>query len=57
MIEGHGRFGVETAVEIAQALEPFHPAWFGEPVTPDSIDLLAEVKSRISMRVAAGERL
>jgi galactonate dehydratase len=57
MIEGHGRFGVETAVEIAHALEPFHPAWFEEPVTPDSIDLLGEVKSRIATRVAAGERL
>jgi galactonate dehydratase len=57
MIEGHGRFGVETAVEIGKALEPFIPAWFEEPVTPDSIDLLVEVKSRISTRVAAGERL
>jgi len=57
MIEGHGRFGVETAIEIAHALEPFHPAWFEEPTTPDSIDLLAEVKSRISTRIAAGERL
>lgn len=57
MIEGHGRFGVETAIEIAHALEPFHPAWFEEPTTPDSINLLAEVKSRISTRIAAGERL
>jgi galactonate dehydratase len=57
MIEGHGRFGVETAVEIGRALEPFHPAWFEEPVTPDSIDLLAQVKARITIRVAAGERL
>lgn len=57
MIEGHGRFSVETAVEIAEALEPFHPAWFEEPVTPDSIDLLAEVKSRVKARLAAGERL
>jgi galactonate dehydratase len=57
MVEGHGRFGVEAAVEIAHALEPFHPAWFEEPVTPDSIELLAEVKSRIRTRIAAGERL
>lgn len=57
MIEGHGRFSVETAVEIGNALEQFHPSWFEEPTTPDSIELLAEVKSRISMRVAAGERL
>jgi galactonate dehydratase len=57
MIEGHGRFSVETAVEIAQDLEPYHPAWFEEPVTPDSIDLLAEVKSRVKIPIAAGERL
>jgi galactonate dehydratase len=57
MIEGHGRFNVEAALEIAHALEPFNPTWFEEPVTPDSIDLLAEFKSRSSIRVAAGERL
>ena len=50
MIEGHGRFGVETAVEIARALEPFKPAWFEEPVGPESIELLAEVKSRTTIR-------
>src|SRR4051812_19581500 len=46
MIEGHGRFGVETALEVAHALEPYRPAWFEEPVAPESIELLAEVRSR-----------
>jgi len=57
MIEGHGRFDVETAVEVAHLLEPYHPAWFEEPVVSDRIDLLGEVKSRIGLRLAAGERL
>jgi galactonate dehydratase len=57
MIEGHGRFNVETALEMARALEPYHPAWFEEPVAPESIDLLAEVSSRTPIRIAAGERL
>jgi galactonate dehydratase len=57
LIEGHGRFSVETAVEIARDLEPYHPTWFEEPVTPDSIDLLYEVKSRVKIPLAAGERL
>jgi galactonate dehydratase len=57
MIEGHGRFNVETALEMARALEPYRPAWFEEPVSPDSIDLLAEVSARTSIRIAAGERL
>jgi galactonate dehydratase len=57
MIEGHGRFGVETALEVAHALEPYRPAWFEEPVAPESIELLAAVRSRTSIRIAAGERL
>jgi len=57
MIEGHGRFTVEAAVEIARDIEPYNPAWFEEPVTPDSVDLLSEVKGRVQIRIAAGERL
>jgi galactonate dehydratase len=57
MIEGHGRFNVETAVEVARLLEPYHPAWFEEPVASDRIDLLATIKARVVLRVAAGERL
>ncbi len=57
MIEGHGRFDVESAVEVAHLLEPYHPAWFEEPLVSDRIDLLGEVKSRIALRIAAGERL
>lgn len=57
MIEGHGRLGVETAVEVSRALEPYHPTWFEEPVAPESIELLAQVKSRTATRIAAGERL
>jgi len=57
MIEGHGRFSVETALEVARELEPYNPAWFEEPVTAESIDLLAEVRPRTPIRIAAGERL
>lgn len=57
MIEGHGRFNVETAVEIARALAPYHLAWFEEPISPDQVDLLTEIKSKTSIRIAAGERL
>ncbi len=57
MIEGHGRFSVETSLEIARALEPFRPAWFEEPVSSENIELLEIIKSRTSVRIAAGERL
>lgn len=57
MIEGHGRFDVPTAVRIGHALEPFNVAWFEEPIPPGDLDGLAEVKRRIRIPVAAGERL
>jgi len=57
MIEGHGRFNVETAIEVARALEPSNPTWFEEPVGSENVDLLREVKSHVNVRIAAGERL
>jgi len=57
LIEGHGRFDIPTAVRIAQALAPFHVLWFEEPIPPDDLDGLAEVKRRSPVPIAAGERL
>jgi galactonate dehydratase len=57
MIEGHGRFSAACAIEIGRRLERYCPAWFEEPVTPDSLDLLAEVKASLPFPIAAGERL
>ncbi|HXW16404.1 MAG TPA: mandelate racemase/muconate lactonizing enzyme family protein [Terriglobia bacterium] len=57
MIEGHGRFDVETSLEIAHALEPYRPAWFEEPVSSENVEMLEMVKSQTRLRIAAGERL
>jgi galactonate dehydratase len=57
LIEGHGRFNVATAVRIGRALEDYDITWFEEPVPPENLDALAEVKSRIRIPVAAGERV
>jgi galactonate dehydratase len=57
MIEYHGRLSVDSAVKMINLLEPYNPAWSEEPVTPDSLDLLLEVKQRVNGPIAAGERL
>ncbi len=57
LIEGHGRFNVPTAIRIAQALEEFDVLWFEEPIPPDNLDALAEVKRRTRTPIATGERL
>jgi galactonate dehydratase len=56
LIEAHGRLDVPTAVAMAERLEPFRPLWYEEPVPPGQIATLAEVRRRIHLSVAAGER-
>lgn len=57
LIEGHGRFDVPTAVTVARELATFKPMWFEEPVPPDNLGALKEVRSRSPIPIAAGERL
>jgi galactonate dehydratase len=57
MIEYHGRLSVGAAITMIRRLERYRPVWSEEPVAPESIDLLAEVKRAVSGPIAAGERL
>ncbi len=57
MIECHGRFSLSTALSVARALEPYCPAWLEEPVIPEDLRSLREVKDAVRCPVAAGERL
>jgi galactonate dehydratase len=56
MIEGHGRFNVPTAIALAKQMAEFRPAWFEEPIPPENIDSLAEVRRHAGIPIAAGER-
>jgi galactonate dehydratase len=57
MIEVHGRLSAGSAIEMGRRLAKYNPAWYEEPVSPHSLDLLAEVHSALPFPVAAGERL
>lgn len=57
LIEGHGRFNIPTAVRIGRALEDFNVLWFEEPIPPDNLEGLAQLKRRVRVPIAAGERL
>jgi galactonate dehydratase len=57
MIEVHGRLSASCAIEMGRRLTPYRPAWYEEPVTPHSLDLLLEVKQALQIPIAAGERL
>jgi galactonate dehydratase len=57
LIEGHGRFDLPTALRIANALEDFNILWFEEPIIPDTIEALADLRSRVKVPLSFGERL
>jgi galactonate dehydratase len=56
MIEVHGRFNVPTAIALAHEFAPYRPYWFEEPVPPESIAALADVRAKSPVPIAAGER-
>jgi len=59
-IEMHGRFAAHTAIDLCHRLASFHPGWFEEPVPPENLQALLEVRravAHLGIPVAAGERL
>ena len=57
LIEAHSRFNVPTAVEFAEAIHQFRPAWFEEPVPHTNINAMVEVARRSPVPIATGESL
>ncbi|SLN50849.1 D-galactonate dehydratase [Roseovarius albus] len=53
----HGQFTTAGAIRLGQALEPYSPLWFEEPIPPDSFDEMAKVAQAVRIPVATGERL
>ncbi len=53
----HGQFTTGGAIRLGQALEPYSPLWFEEPVPPDNPASMAEVARALRIPVATGERL
>ncbi|MBV7328301.1 mandelate racemase/muconate lactonizing enzyme family protein [Chloroflexi bacterium TSY] len=57
LVEVHRRLAPIHAVRVAQAMEPYTPFWFEEPVSARDLDALAEVRRAISLPVVTGEEL
>jgi len=56
-IDMHARFDVPSAIRAARALEEFDLMWLEEPVPPENLDALAEVRRATSVPICAGENL
>ncbi|VAV99238.1 Gluconate dehydratase [hydrothermal vent metagenome] len=53
----HGQFSTAGAIRLGQALEPYAPLWFEEPVPPDNVAAMARVANAVRIPIATGERL
>ena len=53
----HGQFTTAGAIRLGQALEPYSPLWFEEPIPPDAPGEMAKVAAAVRIPVATGERL
>ncbi len=53
----HTRLDVPSAIRLAKDLEQFHLLWLEEPVPPENIDAMREVKRASSTPICAGENL
>ena len=53
----HGQFTPAGAIRLGQALAPYDPLWFEEPVPPDDVQAMARVAAHLPIPVATGERL
>ncbi|MDA3889402.1 MAG: mandelate racemase/muconate lactonizing enzyme family protein, partial [Allgaiera sp.] len=53
----HGQFTTAGAIRLGQALEPYNPLWFEEPIPPDNPLEFAEVARASRIPIATGERL
>jgi galactonate dehydratase len=53
----HTRLDVPSAIRLAKDLEPFHLLWLEEPVPPENVAAMREVKRATSTPICAGENL
>jgi galactonate dehydratase len=56
-VDVHTRLDVASAIRLAKDLEPFHLLWLEEPVPPENIPAMREVKQSTTTPICTGENL
>ncbi len=57
MVDCHGRHSLANAIEFCRVLAPYRPYFIEEPVPPENVDVLVEVRRASPVPIATGERL
>ncbi len=56
-IDMHGRYDIASGIAVARAMEPFRLLWLEEPVPPENISAMREVKLQSPVPICSGENL
>jgi len=56
-IDMHGRYDIASGIAVARAMEPFGLLWLEEPVPPENVAAMREVKRVSPVPLCAGENL
>ncbi len=57
MVDFHGRTSAAMAIQYSKVLEPYRPYFLEEVVPPEQYEAMRRVKEKVSIPLAAGERL
>ena len=57
LVEAHAKFDVMNAVQIGKRLEQYRPLFYEEPVSQERVSELLEVRNKVNIPIATGERL
>ncbi len=57
LVDCHGRHFPANALEFCRVLAPFHPFFVEEPVPPENVDVMADLRRLSPVPIATGERL
>ena len=56
-IDMHGRYDIASGIAVARAMEPFRLLWLEEPVPPENVAAMREVKRASPVPLCSGENL
>ena len=56
-VDMHARYNLTAAISIANALEPFGLLWLEEPIPPENVAAMRELKRSTGIPICAGENL
>jgi len=55
MVDANNAWDAYEAKRFAKLVEPYHPFWFEEPVSPDDLEGSLELKASTAIPIASGE--